>query len=168
MFCFVSETTRDITEREVGETTRWRNGRSPKNTEVLYSNPFLERPEKQFSACMFIYINDQSIKLFEGHATKLSVKETNWTVLWARTDVTSSAGVFFERAICSRKRHVETSRREEEMGRVNFYSPQSSTVINSKMVATTILRTRTRFRPPKIRLHCRLGPMLLYFLRFWF
>ena len=27
-----------------------------------------------------------------------------------------SAGVFFERAICSRKRHVETSRREEEMG----------------------------------------------------
>ena len=30
----------------------------------------------------------------------------------------SSAGVFFERAICSRKRHVETSRREEEMGRV--------------------------------------------------
>ena len=29
-----------------------------------------------------------------------------------------SAGVFFERAICSRKRHVETSRREEEMERV--------------------------------------------------
>ena len=26
-----------------------------------------------------------------------------------------SAGVFFERAICSRKRNVETSRREEEM-----------------------------------------------------
>ena len=96
-------------------------------------------------------------------------------------------GVFFERAICSRKRHVETSRREEEMGRVKgggereekiffipspsslsffrprtyrkgyyFYSPQSSTVIKSKMAATTILRTRTRFRPPKIRLHCRL------------
>ena len=37
-----------------------------------------------------------------------------------------------------------------------FYSPQSSTVIKSKMVATTILRTRTRFRPPKIRPHCRL------------
>ena len=34
-----------------------------------------------------------------------------------------------------------------------FYSPQSSTVIKSKMAATT---TRTRFRPPKIRLHCRL------------
>ena len=37
-----------------------------------------------------------------------------------------------------------------------FYSPQSSTVIKSKMAATTILRTRIRFRPPKIRLHCRL------------
>ena len=35
-----------------------------------------------------------------------------------------------------------------------FYSPQSSTVIKSKMAATTI--TRTKFRPPKIRLHCRL------------
>ena len=80
MFCFVSETTRDITEREVGETTRWRNDRLP-NTEVLYSDPFLERPEKHFSACMFIYIHDQSIKLFEGRATKLSVKETNWTGL---------------------------------------------------------------------------------------
>ena len=84
-----------------------------------------------------------------------------------------SAGVFFERAICSRKRHVETSRREEEMGRVKgsgegarrekrkrlhyFYSPQSSTVIKSQMAATTILCTRTRFRPPKIRLHCRLS-----------
>ena len=38
-----------------------------------------------------------------------------------------------------------------------FYSPQSSTVIKSKMAATTILRTQTRFRPPKIRLHCRLS-----------
>ena len=37
-----------------------------------------------------------------------------------------------------------------------FYSPQSSTVIKSKMAATTILRTRTGFRPPKIRLHCGL------------
>ena len=37
-----------------------------------------------------------------------------------------------------------------------FYSPQSSTVIKSTMAATTILRTRTRFRLPKIRLHCRL------------
>ena len=32
-----------------------------------------------------------------------------------------------------------------------FYSPPSSTVIKSKMGATTILRTRARFRPPKIR-----------------
>ena len=38
----------------------------------------------------------------------------------------------------------------------HFYSPQSSTVIKSKMAATTILRTRTKFRPPKIRLYCRL------------
>ena len=87
----------------------------------------------------------------------------------ASAKLACSAGVFFERAICSRKRHVETSRREEEMGRVKavrprtyrkgyyFYSPQSSTVIKSKMTATTILRTRTRFRPPKIRLHCRLA-----------
>ena len=37
-----------------------------------------------------------------------------------------------------------------------FYSPQSSTVIKSKMVAATIIRIRKRFRPPKIRLHCRL------------
>jgi len=38
-----------------------------------------------------------------------------------------------------------------------FYSPQSSTDIKSKMAATT-MRTRTRFRPPKISLHCRLAP----------
>ena len=37
-------------------------------------------------------------------------------------NVACSAGVFFERAICSRKRHVETSRREEEMGRVKILS----------------------------------------------
>ena len=109
----------------------------------------------------------------------------------AINELACSAGVFFERVICSRKRHVETSRREEEMGRVKgsgegaerekrnlffsplpsplsffrprtyrkgyyFYSPQSSTVIKSKMATTTILRTLTRFRPPKIRLHCRL------------
>ena len=34
------------------------------------------------------------------------------------THLACSAGVFFERAICSRKRHVETSRGEKEMGRV--------------------------------------------------
>ena len=110
----------------------------------------------------------------------------------------SSAGVFFERAICSRKRHVETSRREEEMGRVKgsgegagreksifflpspsplsffrprtyrkgyyFYSPQSSTVIKSKMATTTILQTQTRFRPPKVRLHCRLPIFRFFFV----
>ena len=141
MFCFV-------TEREVGETTRWRNDRSP-NTEVLYSNPFLERPKKLFFPCMFIYIHDQGIKLLEGHATKLSVIETHWTGLWARTDVASSGGVFFERAICSRERHVQTFRREEEVGRVNFYSPQSSAVIKSKMAATTYYEHEQGFAHPK-------------------
>ena len=38
-----------------------------------------------------------------------------------------------------------------------FYSPQSSSVIKSKMAAITI-RTWTSFRPPKIRLDCRLVP----------
>ena len=42
-----------------------------------------------------------------------------------------------------------------------FYSPQSSTVIKSKMAATTTLWTRTRFRPPKLRLHCRLDMIIL-------
>ena len=79
--------------------------------------------------------------------------------------VACSAGVSFERAICSRKRHVETSRREEEMGRVfrprtyrkgYHFSPQSSTVIKSQMGATTSLRTQTRFHLPKTRHHCRL------------
>ena len=37
-----------------------------------------------------------------------------------------------------------------------FYSPQSSTVIKSKMTTTRILPTQTRFRPAKIHLHCRL------------
>ena len=31
------------------------------------------------------------------------------------------------------------------------------------MAATTIFRTRTRFRPPKIRLHCRLKPYPVWF-----
>ena len=38
-----------------------------------------------------------------------------------------------------------------------FYSPQSSTDKKSKM-GTTTMRTRTRFCPRKIRLHCRLAP----------
>ena len=36
----------------------------------------------------------------------------------AQKKVACSAGVFFERAICLRKCHIETSRIEEEMGRV--------------------------------------------------
>ena len=44
----------------------------------------------------------------------------------------------------------------------HFDSPQSSTVIKSKMATTTILRTQTRFRPPKVRLHCRL-PIFRFF-----
>ena len=35
-----------------------------------------------------------------------------------KKELACSVGVFFERAICSRKCHVETSGREEEMGRV--------------------------------------------------
>ena len=62
------------------------------------------------------------------------------------------------RNLVAKRRHVKTSPREEEMGQVKegtyrtgyyFDSPQSSTVIKSKMVATTILRTRTRFCPPQ-------------------
>ena len=87
------------------------------------------------------------------------------------------------KCFCSRKRHVETSRREEEMGRVKgsgkgvgrekrktsfpsfALTPTLRVTISTlpnlplswdqKMAATTI-RTRTRFPPPKIRLHCRL------------
>jgi len=44
-------------------------------------------------------------------------KKITWTLFFS-PQIACSAGVFFERAICSRKRHVETSRREEEMGRV--------------------------------------------------
>ena len=70
----------------------------------------------------------------------------------------------FDRAICSRKRHFPkwegngASQKERAGGGESyyFYSPQSSSVIKSKMAATTTLRTRTRFHPPKIRLHCRL------------
>ena len=50
-----------------------------------------------------------------------------------RATIACSAGVFFGRAICSRKRHVGNG--------AYFYSPQSSTVIKSKMAATTITNT---------------------------
>ena len=73
-----------------------------------------------------------------------------------------SAGVLFgsandfvrESAMLKPKRGGNESPRTYPQG-YYFYSPQSSTVIKSKMAATTV-RTRTRFRPPKIRLHCRL------------
>ena len=48
-----------------------------------------------------------------------------------------------------------------------FYSLQSSTVIKSKMAATTTLRTRTRFCPPKICLHCRLCYQRRLFRGIW-
>ena len=50
-----------------------------------------------------------------------------------------------------------------------FYSPQSSTIMKSKMAATTIFWTQTRFRPTKIRLHsCRLWVWeLASFLSLW-
>ena len=38
-----------------------------------------------------------------------------------------------------------------------FYSPYSSSVIKSKMAVTAIRTHTTSFRPPKIRLHCRLA-----------
>ena len=120
--------------------------------------------------------NAQSIV---GMQTSNNASQDITRVAWelARRQIACSAGVFFERAICLRKRHVETSRREEEMGRVpklTLSQPrlqgfslkkwvgkrpgdEVDTIIKSKMAATTILRTRTTFRPPKIRLHCRLG-----------
>ena len=75
-----------------------------------------------------------------------------------KIQVACSAGVL---SSGQNARERATSRSEEEMGRTNrksyhFYSPQSSSVIKSKMAATTTLRTRTRFHPLKIRLHCRL------------
>ena len=44
---------------------------------------------------------------------------------------------------------------------INFYSPQSSSGIKSKMAATTIRTYTSSFRPPKIRLHCRLDSSVL-------
>ena len=46
-----------------------------------------------------------------------------------------------------------------------FSSSQSSSVIKSKMAATTI-RTWTSFRPPKIRLHCRILIFIIKSLHF--
>ena len=46
------------------------------------------------------------------------MRKYNTRSLSIYSNIACSAGVFFERAICSRKRYVETSRREEEMGQV--------------------------------------------------
>ena len=93
---------------------------------------------------------------------------------WIRGNLACSAGVFFEREICSQSAMLKLPKERRRWGPLPlsffrprtyrkgvrkgyyFYSPQTSTVIKSKMAATTILRTRTRFHPPKIRLHCRL------------
>ena len=61
------------------------------------------------------------------------------------SNLACSAGVFFCVPNLLAKNRVETSQREEEIGRVYrkgyyFYSPQSSTVIESKMAATTIIK----------------------------
>ena len=50
----------------------------------------------------------------KGRSCPLAVCEK----LSDQKNIACSAGVFFERAIYSRKRHVVTSRREEEMWRV--------------------------------------------------
>ena len=71
------------------------------------------------------------------------------------TTLACSAGVFFERAICSRKRHVETSRREEEIGRHTyrkgyyFYSSQYSTVINQRWRLQQYYEHEQGFAHPK-------------------
>ena len=113
--------------------------------------------------------------------------------------IASSAGIFFEHPrICSRnfpKRGGDGASQRERRGGGKreeifflpspsplsffrprtyrkgyyFYSPQSSTIMKSKMAATTIFWTRTRFRPTKIRLHsCRLWVWeLASFLSLW-
>ena len=60
-----------------------------------------------------------------------------------------SPGVFFGRA--------NVFARESAMLKLFLLSPIFHCREKSKMAATTI-RTRTMFRPPKIRLHCRLCP----------
>ena len=60
----------------------------------------------------------------------------------AMSFIACSAGVFFERAICSRKCHVETSRREEEMGRQYFDTEESDSYHINKACRTMILIKR--------------------------
>ena len=53
-------------------------------------------------------VGSETVREKSGWQGKLSTKG----------HIACSTGVFFERATCSRKRLVETPRREEEMGRV--------------------------------------------------
>ena len=60
-------------------------------------------------------------------------------------NVACSVGVFFERAICSR--HVETSRREEEMGPV--LAPTVRVTISTLINSSTVINQRWRLAHPK-------------------
>ena len=73
----------------------------------------------------FILIHSPSFTFIHTHFTSFILhKPSGFTRIHlhlpplAFTHLACSAGVFFERSICSRKRHVETSRGEEEMGQV--------------------------------------------------
>ena len=75
---------------------------------------------------------------------QLAIKSGHHRLTCFMSNLACSAGVFFCVPNLLAKNRVETSQREEEIGRVYrkgyyFYSPQSSTVIKSKMAATTIL-----------------------------
>ena len=54
-----------------------------------------------------------------------------------------SAGVFFEHAICSRKRHVENSRRGEEMGRVKGSGEGAGREKRKRLPANTVKMRNT-------------------------
>ena len=76
-----------------------------------------------FYGCFSEYRTSKSCMSFSSKVAfwLISITGVVWVVAnnFCGDAIACSAGVFFERAICSRKRHVETSRREEEMGRVN-------------------------------------------------
>ena len=61
----------------------------------------------------------------ESQSTQYNPVYGNNTVYMVTTlhNLACSAGVFFKRAICSPKGHVETSRREEEIGLLFLLSP---------------------------------------------
>ena len=111
---------------------------APRQSWILDSTPWI--PDSRYSCTRF---------------QSLSVKFGFWILI---VRVACSAGVFFERAICSRKRHVETSRREEEMGRVKgngyFFSPLSP--FPSFALAPTV-RVVTRMHTPKSGIRSETG-----------